>query len=281
MLSVNELKKFSSIDEALRSIVSHRVDELLRGSVNDWQKFFKSRMKIDMTLLVPDWAQWEEYFQRRHVILHAGGRATERYLSNVTWRKVEPHISRPSLGDKLDVNDTYLDHAINVFEVSGLLLCQEVWRKLVPEDGERRHSPASGLPDVVYRRLLSRHWYVSGRLATWGEQDPEASEDTMLICKFNRWLSIKRQGHWTEVEEEVKTFNCSAKNRKYTVARASLLEQADEFFKLLPKALGSADIGIEALKEWPIFDEMRTDRRFARVIREAAEQAPRDKNSSD
>lgn len=269
VLSVNELKQFSSIDEALRSIISDRIDKLLRESVNGWREFFQSRMKIDMKLLVPQWAQWNEYFQRRHIIVHTGGRVTERYLSNVDWEQAEPFMSKPSLGDTLTIDDVYIENAIDVFEISGLLLCQEVWRKLVPGDSEARYGGLRGLLDEVYRGLLSRHWYVAQRVATWGEQDSEASEDSMLICKFNRWLCIKRQGRWGEVEQEVKAFDCSAKNRKYALVRASLLEQSGEFFELLPAALSAKDITIRALKEWTILDEMRTDPRFAKVIEEA------------
>jgi len=269
VLSVNELKQFSSIDEALRSIISDRVDKLLRESVNDWQEFFQSRMKIDMKLLVPEWAQWNEYFQRRHIMVHAGGRVTERYLSNVDWERLEPFMSKPSLGDTLTVDDVYTENVINAFEVSGLLLCQEVWRKLVLGDSERRHDSFTGLTDAVYRRLLSRHWYVAEKLASWGERDSEASEESMLVCKFNRWLCMKRQGRWTEAVEEVEAFDCSAKHRKFTLAHASLLERAGEFFELLPKALGSTDITTQALKEWPILDEMRTDPRFAKIIEDA------------
>jgi len=231
VLSVNELKQFSSIDEALRSIISDRIDKLLRESVNDWREFFQSRMGIGMKLLVPEWAQWNEYFQRRPIMVHAGGRVTERYLSNVDWERVEPFMSKPSLGDTLTIDDVYIENAIDVFEIAGLLLCQEVWRKLVPKDSE-------------------------------------ATEDSMLICKFNRWLCIKRQGRWTDVEEEVKAFDYSAKHRKFALARASLLERADEFFELLPAAVGT-DISIGGLKEWPILDEMRTDQRFGKIIAEA------------
>lgn len=269
-LSVKELNKFSTIDEAVRFVVSDAVDELLRGSVTDWQKFFQTRIKIDMKLLPPDWARWNEYFQRRHIVVHAGGRVTERYLSNVDWEKLDQYMTVPSLGHELDIDDAYISDAINAFEVCGLLLCQEVWRKLAPGDEEARYSSLTGLLDSVYRRLLSRHWYVAEKLATWGEKDSEASEDSMLICKFNRWLCIKRQERWAEVEDEVRAFDCSAKNRRYALVRASLLERADEFFDLLPKALGT-DIDLAALKEWPILDEMRTDPRFAKVI-EGAEQ---------
>jgi len=269
VLSVNELKQFSSIDEALRSIVSDRIDKLLRSSVSDWQEFFQSRMKINMKLIVPEWAQWNEYFQRRHIVVHAGSHVTQLYLSKLDWKALTPYMPKPSLGDKLDIDDAYLEHAINTFEIAGLLLCQEVWRKLIPGDSEARYSGLTGLGDAVYHRLLSRHWDVAEKLASWGEQDNEASEDWMLICKFNRWLCIKRQERWGEAEEEVEAFDCSAKHRRFALARASLLEQADAFFKLLPKALSAEDITIGVLKEWPILDEIRTDPRFAKVIEEA------------
>ena len=266
-LSASELKKFSTIDAALQSVISDVVDDLLRGSVTDWHRFFSTRMKIDMQLLTPDWAQWNEYFQRRHLIVHTGGRVTERYLSNVDWVRLEPRMTKPSLSSKLKVDEVYIEHALNAFEITGLLLCQEAWRKLVLGDSEGRYSALTGLSDAVYRRLLSRHWSVAERLATWGERDPEVSENDMLICKFNRWLCIKRQGRWAEVEEEVKAFDCSAKNRRYALVRASLLERLDEFYELLPELL-NIDIDIESLKEWPILDEVRQDPRFAKVIEE-------------
>jgi len=268
VLSVNELKQFSSIDEALRSIVSDRIDKLLRSSVSDWQEFFQSRMKINMKLIVPEWAQWNEYFQRRHIVVHAGSHVTQLYLSKLDWKALTPHMTKPSLGNKLDIDDAYLEHAIDAFEIAGLLLCQEVWKKLVPGDDNTRYSSLAGFRDAVYQRLLSRHWYVAEKLATWGEKDGEASEDDMLMCKFNRWLCIKRQGRWTEVEGEVKAFDCAPKHRRFALGRASLLEQADVFFEILPKALAAEDITIANLKEWPILDEMHADPRFAKVTNE-------------
>jgi hypothetical protein len=94
----------------------------------------------------------------------------------------------------------------------------------------------------------------------------------MLVCKFNRWLCAKRQGHWEDVKKEVTRFDCSAKNHRYALVRASLLEQGDEFFELLPKILG-VDILPQDLKEWPIFEEMRKDPRFAQIIEEAEKKA--------
>ena len=266
VLSINELRQFSSVDDALQFVVSRRVEKMLRDGIDEWHKFFSSRMNIDLDELVPDVAQWKEFFLRRHIMVHAGGRATEHYLDSVDWDRLGPTYARPSVGDKLDIDDSYLERAVDAFEVAGLLLCQEAWKKLAPNETEVRLGQFMGLCDAVYRRLRSPNWYVAERLAEWGTQDSDAPEDRMLVCKFNTWLCIKRQGRWEEVAKEVEAFDTSAKHPQFSLVKASLLEQADHFFRLLPAAMG-AGVKVEDLKEWPILEEMRADPRFEEFIK--------------
>jgi hypothetical protein len=267
VLSVNELRSFASIDDAMDFVVSRRVDDLLRGDVDDWHEFFVKRLKVDLRQLVPDWAQWGELFQRRHVILHAGGRATRRYLEKVDWQKVRWPDCRPPLEADLPIDDEYLGFAIDLFEVGGLLLCQAVWKKLSPGETWIRLSagPAGGLIAAVYPRLLTRHWYVAEHLSKWGARDDAADEEHRLICAVNRWLAIKRQGRWAEIASEVENFDCSAKHPKFCLARASLLERPEEFFAHLPEALASR-VTSDELREWPILEEMRSDPRFEEAL---------------
>ncbi len=269
VLSVNELREFSSIDDAFQFVVARRVDDLLRGPLSDWHDFFKTRMKIDLNGLVPNVAEWNEFFQRRHIMVHAGGRVTKRYLTNVDWDELVVRITRPEIGEQLGIDDSYLERAISSFEIAGLLLCQECWKKYAIQEHDIRMSGIDGLTDAVYQRLLSGNWYVAEHLADWGSKDSDAAERSILICLFNKWLCIKRQGRWAEVADEVEAFDTSAKQSMFSLVKASLLEKADEFFKLLPLSIGT-DINIDEVKEWPILEEMRTDPRFAAFI-EAAE----------
>jgi len=264
-LSVNELRTFGSIDEAMDYVVSRRVDQLLRGTLDDWYKFFDSRLKIDLKGIVPEWARFNEIIQRRHLIVHAGGMVNRRYLANVDWERVAVPDSRPPLGTQLSVDDSYLDRALDIFEIAGLLVCQSVWQKLAPDEAPGRLDSIAGLVDVVYRCVVGSHWYVAEHLAAWGLEDKAAEEDALLIFKFNRWLSIKRQGRWEEIATELESFDCSAKHPRFVVARASLLERADEFFETLP----TAGLSVEALKEWPILDEVREDPRFQDAVLKA------------
>lgn len=267
VLSVNELRQFKSIDDALQFVITSKVDELLRGSNSSWYKFFNTRMNIDLNKIVPDSAQWNEFFQRRHIMVHADGCVTERYLDNVDWDRIGIGVAKPVLGEELQLDDSYIEKAIDAFEIVGLLLCQEVWKKLSPEETDERYGEITGLCGAVYRRLLSGNWPVAESLAEWGIQDTDASETELLVCTLNRWLCIKRQGRWEEVLKEVKVFDTSAKHPKFALVKASLLELVDEFFEQLPAVLG-AGIDIKALKEWPILEEMRSDPRFAKAIKE-------------
>jgi len=268
ILSFNELKRFDSIDEAVDTIISDRVDKLLRGGVEDWRKFFLSHTKIDLSLVTPSWPDFVEYFQRRNLIVHNGGRVDEKYLSIVEFDKLTVRSTRPMIDDILKTDDTYVSQCLDNFEVTGLLFCQEIWGKLLAGEQENRLNSINGLTAVIYERLLSRHWYVAGLLAQWGEQDKEASETDILVCKFNRWLCMKRRGLWEIVKKEVEAFDCSAKNHRYELARVSLLEKTDVFFSLLPKVLGT-DISIGELQEWPILEEIRKDARYVQTIKEA------------
>jgi len=268
VLSVNELRAFGSIDEALDYVVSRRVDDLLRGTLADWQKFFQSRLKIDLEKIVPEWARFNEIIQRRHLIVHAGGKVNRRYLANVDWERLEEPDGPPALGTQLSADDLYLNHALDILEVAGLLLCQSAWQKLAPDEVSMRLGAFAGLVDAVYDCVVSGRWYVAEHLAAWGLEDEVAEEDTLLIFKFNRWLAIKRQGRWEEIGAELESFDCSAKHPRFVLARASLMERADQFFEILPTALG-AGLKVEALKEWPILDEMREDPRFQEAISKA------------
>lgn len=270
VLSVNELKTFDSMDEAMQSVISQRVDDLLRGSIEDWRKFFSTRMNVDLNDIVPDWPQWCEMFQRRHVIVHAGGKVTRRYLEKVDWDKVKWPSPVPSPGSLLPVEDDYVVGALDLFEIAGLVLCEALAGKLAPQEGGRLEA----LLETVYRRLKSGDWYVAEHLSQWGEDDPDANEEESLMFRFNRWLTIKRQGRWPEIESEVKAFDCSAKHPQFSLALACLEEAADRFFEELPGAL-AAGLPPIALRDWPILEEMRSDKRFPAALAKAERGAKR------
>jgi hypothetical protein len=263
-LRVNELRTFTSLDEAVEVLISRRVDELLRGDVSDWTRFFRRLRTANLPALVPSWAQWCEIYQRRHLIIHADGVVDRHYLDKVNWANVAWPKDKPTVGTRLPVEADYVALALDLFEAGGILLCQSVWKKLVADETPSRLSPTGGLIDAVYDQVLNGRWRVAEYVADWARNDESGNEEGRLIFAFNRWLAIKRQGRWSEIAEEIERFDCSAKNPRFALALASLRERPEEFFK--PDLIAASGLGVDELREWPILEEMRADPRFSEVL---------------
>jgi len=256
-LAVTELITFTSIDDAIDYLIEQRVDDLLRGSAEDWRKFFESRMKLDPAEISPDWERFVECVQRRHLIVHSGGRISRRYLKNVPSHLVQEYFGEPRLGDTAYLDEIYVSNALTLFETTGLLLAFSCWQKLAA-DPEGLNTV---LMHIIYESLLQNQWGTVLRLADWGVKQNSFIASQKLPCQVNLWLAYKRLGRFGECEKEVRNFDTSALKTVYSLVQAALLNDNDRFFSLLETSKGQ-DLDEAAWDEWPVFDEMRQDPRF-------------------
>lgn len=262
-LTIADLLSFNTIEEAVDYIISDRVDELLRGSADEWNKFFQTRLKVDMAKLSPDWDRFNECIQRRHIIVHAGGRISRRYLKNVKSEICREYFGECTIGQIVKMNDDYIIRALTLFEVTGLLLAVESWAKLRKGEGKEQ---ANLLVDIIYDSMMESRWEVVLNLSEWGSRQAQFNLITRVVCNMNYWLSLKRLGRWSECQEAVRSFDTSAFKPAFALAQASLLDNADDFFAILD-ATDGADLDEQGWKEWPIFLEMRRDKRFEEYFR--------------
>jgi hypothetical protein len=122
--SFKEIRSFESPERFLEHVIDNKVDDFLRGSLMDWVDFFNKR-KIDVTKFAPSWESFAECFQRRHVIVHNGGRVSRQYLQHVDPNWIEEHKDEARLGQVLRLSNEYLLRAFDYFELVGSLLCLE------------------------------------------------------------------------------------------------------------------------------------------------------------
>ncbi len=183
-VSVEVLRTFARVDDVLDHIVSDLIDELLRGSFERWFKFLEQHMSIDPSRVVPDASQWAEMFQRRHVVVHAGGHASRQYREKVDWTRVRWPSHRPPLDDPLVTENEYIWYALDVFQTVGMLLCQSAWKKLAPQESEERYT---SLARVIFGAADAALWQVVRWLSTWGTEDggftvAQSSQLSLVAC---------------------------------------------------------------------------------------------------
>lgn len=251
---MKDLRSFKSLDEFFDHVVDNKIDAFLRDSLLDWVKFFQHR-KIDLTKLAPSWDDFAEYFQRRNVIVHNGGRVSRQYLQRVSPDWKEQHKDEAQLGELLLVRSEYLSQAFDSFELVGSLLCQEYWKRIARDERDKR---GKAFIHHQYECLLDAKWIVAEALGSWCVLEGEMSESDTLMARINRWLSIKRQNRWSEIEADVLGFDHNVLHLQYVAAIHALVGNADAFFSVVPKA----GLSEEELSGWPILEEMRQDLRF-------------------
>ena len=234
--------------------MDHRIEDIMRGSLEDWINLLKQRAGLKMNYLEEHLDDLVEAYQRRNLIVHNGGHVNSIYLS-----KVAPQCRKDiSTGSKINITSEYLHRAINLFEKSFILVAAEFWKQLLPEDTAR-----SGLLiRIAFDHLTAERWPVGESLSYFIRNDKRMPERDQLIGEMNYWQAIKWQGRYSEIRQEVEKADFSAKDQIFQLALHALADRTDAFFKLLPGIIASKKLQPTDIESWPIFREMRKDHRY-------------------
>lgn len=245
-----ELSNFSSLDDARDYLVSCKIENLLRGSYEDWIEYFRNQLKLELSVTTRHHDYLVETFQRRNLFVHNDGIVNKIYLSKVAKSLTKPEI----LNKKLAVNKTYLFSAIDRFESSFLQLAFELWAKC-----EKNSAKRPGLiVHSTYDALQNKRWSVATELAEIVEKDKAASEADILMAKINSWIARKNFDDKNKVISEVNGFDVSAKDDLFKLAKHCLLDETAPAITIAKRLEKAKQLKLSDLSEWPLFEELRT-----------------------
>jgi hypothetical protein len=252
--SLADLAQFTSIDEAVKAAVEIRVDQLMRKNLDEWSDWFDRWLKLRFSDLAIDWQKLVEVVERRHTLVHTGGRATKRYVQRVGPKDIKP-------GDRLPLTAEYLVRSIDAFAVFGTLLATVTWQRLL-EDDDRAPTRVAA---AVYDFMRAGRWEAVEAICDRAS-NLQMKRDMQLVFQFNGWLAKKRLGRWIEVEREVRACDVSGLSPRYEFVWLVLVEDFDKALERLPKVvkLGRAGGGISPgeLYHWPVLEELRRHESF-------------------
>ncbi len=270
--SFEELSNFSSLDDARAYLVSWRIENLLRGSYEDWIDYFRTQMKLELAVTTKHYDQLVENFQRRNLFVHNDGVVNKIYLS-----KIHKSLAKPELLNKrLSVSKEYLFAAIDRFEASFLQLAFELWTKCDKSEESR--------PGIIinssYDALQHRRWMLATELAGIVEADKAATESDKLMAKVNSWIARKKIGAEATLRDEIQSFDVSAKNDLFKLAKHCLLDEHELALAMAKQLEKSQMLGLKELTEWPLFEDLRATKSMAHwmaKIKVAATATPKSK----
>jgi hypothetical protein len=254
--SLAELRSFPTIDDAEAAAIADRVEQHMRAGLDEWVKFFSRNCSCDMKQLCDKWTALEEAFQRRHLIVHNASRVSAPYLVRVPGSKAR-------VGQRLSVQQSYLLRAIDRLTLLGHMLTFEVRIKWQPKELELI---ARAMADRCYSALRAGDWILAEYLARRARR-LKAPNELTAIMQCNEWLAVKRQGRLDEVRQEIESWDTSAMEVTYHLARHCLLDELDDAVSLVPKFLALDHANDRHLAEWPLLSELRSDPRCKPFLR--------------
>lgn len=257
-ITLSDLKTFGSIKDAEDFLIDSKIEGILRGSFEDWMLVLKNEMKLGLAYLSDLELKLNEIYQRRNIIIHNGGIVNKIFLSKVD----KSLISGVQIGDKLIIDEEYLERAISIFHKSFILIAAEIWKSLEPENVKR----ADTLIDISYENMIRGNWTVSEGLSYFITKDAKMGPYERTIGQLNYWLSKKRLGQWEDVIKDVQSVDYSDKKNILRLGLLGLKEEVDEFLQLLPLTLKADEITPEKVMEFPIFDEIKNTEKFKEYI---------------
>lgn len=258
-LSYRELFRTSEIDTIKRNIIDDEVNRLLRDSHKEQVKYIEKLSDTEIIKHYERWRNFYEIFERRNQYAHANGVVTRSYLEKLEREKYP--IGDLAIGDKLNLSTSYLHKAVDYLIEFGTLLSFVVWRK-----GSDDPNVAFGaLSDAAYfyitkKRLKLAVWLLDFALHKQGRKGVEDMRVRQMYVNFAN--ALKKMEKTEESEKALAELDWSAASIDFRISIAAVREDTKEVIRLLPAAVESEAISKDSVRDWPVFDWVRSDEKF-------------------
>ena len=266
-LSFSKLSEFNSVSEAQEYIIEKEIESVLRDSHANQFKWLENKLGIPLTKDLPSWKNFIEITERRNLFVHSNGVISSQYLSVCEKHSVEVEKDVKS-GQKLSVDDDYIIKAYCCLFEIGVKLSQVIWRKLLPHDiGDADDN----LNDVIYKLLRSKDYELAIKLSEFATSilKKHSSQEFKLIFEVNKAQSYKWAGKEENCIKMMKGMDWSAMSDKFKLAKAVLLDDYKEVYKLMKKIGDDEDeLPREGYQEWPLFTKIREEDEFKKLFKE-------------
>lgn len=250
--SLKDLQDFGTIDDARDEAVARKVDSVIQGDLDDWARWLKTYPELKLESYCTEYPRLWELFQRRHLIVHNGGRVSRRYLNKMA--DFQKHL--PELGEELPVDQEYLDRSLDEVEALGNLVAAGVWTKSRPDEEQ---VAVHELYLRTYDLMIEGRWQPVQTICAMAQRRAQR-EGLKWVLQVNHWLARKREG--LPYAEEVEAWDTSALGARFRLAQAALLDDHQSALNHVEGLLRAEDLEWSDVLEWPLFEEMRHSEGF-------------------
>ncbi|MCR9015434.1 hypothetical protein NU887_10335 [Aquiflexum sp. XJ19-11] len=266
-ISFDDLKKYNSIEEAYEDLIYKEVESLLiEMNFEELKTYFSEKLKINLETEIINWNLITEIRERRNIIIHNNSLVNNKYIS----RSKNPFNF--NLNDEVKIEKEYFLNALSEIKLAGVLLCLNCWGNWDKNDTT---NAIKEIVDISFNNLKNSNHVFVEKICSYTEKRIKAKndeeDDIIYKIKFNQCIALKRLNKLEELNLILSTIKTGALTPLYKIAHLTLNNRHFEAVELVEKAIVADDLTIEKYEDWPIFNEIRNDKKLHKKVLETFE----------
>lgn len=248
--SWDDIQKFDTLDDLRSFHADRQVEQLMWKGFDDWMEWLDKKLKVKFENISLDATLMREVFQRRHVIVHNGGKVSRQYLNKV------PQAPKDlSIGDSLEVSGEYLSDALDQLYVLGTLMASAVVDRLI-KNPEIREVIQKQLRLLSDEHLKQERWISTEALCKAYSEMFDKEEDRNAM-RVNLWVAKKQRLGIGSIKQDVSAWDTSSLRDDLRLARLCLVDEFDSAYEMCCRLASSGSLRGVDFRSEPLYRELR------------------------
>jgi hypothetical protein len=264
-LTFSELMEFGTIENARSYIIEKEIEGVMRENHSKQFDWLEGKVGLKLRSDLPAWPLFIEITERRNLFTHTDGIVSTQYREVCRRHNVDIDEGA-EVGQKLSVNQKYLQSAYRTLVEIGVKLVHVVWRKLDPKN---REEADQNLNKICFDLLKRADYELAKVLLDFAVGLKKWHSDLyrrMFIV--NRAQAYKFGDEIDKAREILNSEDWSSVGKRFLICIETLRDNYDEASELMKELGKSREMRKEEFATWPIFKEFRKTLEFKRAYQD-------------
>ena len=245
-----ELGAYESTDDLRLRALDKEVRRLIDEGPKGWNEILADKLDLRLDDLSDNWPATVEVFLRRNVIVHARGRADDKYI------RLVPAEAGVELGELLECDAAYMRRALDLLGRLGTALASLWLVALHPRSPDAYHLAA----DVVIVALEEGRWrdahvIASRALKRCPEELPGSSVSELRVNDWMARQEIGAEDHGV-LRAQIERWQPPSEEPRYRVAQAALLHDPTSAIEALESCRRAGHGDLASFASWPLIKRL-------------------------
>lgn len=266
-----ELKQLDSISDVQRLVIEEKVDAILRDSHIKQIEWLAKSFGLG-TLNTKDFAEWGDFVElteRRNLFVHSNGVVSKQYIDICSQNEaLAPNINE---GDRLNVDKEYFEKSYRVLYTIAIVLSQTMLNKVYLHTHPQAETDIdSCIIKQIFELICDKKYDIAIRISNF-VLEPHFHHNAYdkIFIVLNLAQSYKWSGKGEECISIINKEDWSAVSKDLCVPKLVLEDKYEDVYSLMRSiGINSEILCPDNYREWPIFQKIREEQRFADVFRE-------------